>query len=353
MAELVGAPSPTRTKLIIDTDPGIDDALAICLALGDSNAEVLALTTVFGNSPDVRRMSDNAQKVLNVAGRSDVPIHEGAATPLVTDGSPASYISECMKAQSVMIHGHDGLGDVEPCLPGKWTPNEVSAAECIVRLARTHPGEVVLVLLGPMTNLALALMICPDLTNLLKQVVVMGGALFSPRGNDINTPDSNRGNVTSSAEANIYKDPFSARKVVKAGFGPDKLVFVTLDLTTQTNYECSQISTLFDAAGALGHFLKQAHSHYVDVYTNRFGRSKVPFHDSCAVFFALCGASGASFETMDVVLDVETKGDLTFGMTVVDGRGIAGPANVRVCTTIVVDDLYNHIRQSVLALSKR
>lgn len=349
MTELA-AVSPDTVKMVIDTDPGIDDALAICLALGNSNAEVLALTTVYGNSPDVRRMSDNAQKVLNIAKRSNVPIHEGAATPLVIDGNRASYISECMKAQSVLIHGHDGLGDVEQGLPGKWTPNDVSAAEKIIRLAKTHPGEVVLVMLGPLTNLALALMLCPEITELLKQVVVMGGALFSPRGNDINTPDSNRGNVTSSAEANIYKDPFSARKVVKAGFGPEKLVFVTLDLTTQTNYECSRISSMFDEAGELGRFLKDAHAHYVDVYCGRFGRNKVPFHDSCAVFFALC--AGSSFETADVTLDVETKGELSFGMTVVDGRGLTGPANVRICKSIVVDDLYSSIRRSVLALSK-
>ena len=350
MSELTAQSAAPPTKLIIDTDPGIDDALAICLALGDPKADVLALTTVFGNSPDVRIMSDNAQKVLNIAKRSTVPIREGAATPLVTSSSRASYISECMKAQSVMIHGSDGLGDVQPSLPGKWTPCDESAAECIVRLARAHPGEVTLVMLGPLTNLALALMICSNLTALLKQVVVMGGALFSPRGNEINTPDSNRGNVTSSAEANIYKDPFSARKVIKAGFEPDRLVFVTLDLTTQTNYECSQIRDMLAAAGPLGRFLGSAHEHYVDVYVNRFGRGKVPFHDSCAVFYAL---SGGSFTTSDVSMDIETRGELCFGMTVVDGRAPAlrGPANVRVCTGIVVDDLYGSIQRSVNALN--
>lgn len=333
-------------KCIIDTDPGIDDALAICFALGASDVDVVALTTVFGNLPSIRTISDNAQKVLNLARRKDILIHEGAATPLVFDGNRETYITQTSNAQSVRIHGMDGLGDVQPPLEGKWTPNEISAAECIIKHVKAHPHEITLVMLGPLTNLALAIMLYPEITLYIKQVVVMGGALFSPRGNELDTPDSNRGNVTSSSEANIYKDPFSARKVIKAGLGPEKLVFVTLDLTTMTNYECSGIASTFDEAGALGSFLKQAHESYMAVYKS-FGRAKVPFHDSSAVYYAL---HPESFVTRDVSMDIETSGELSFGMTVLDARGGKASNNVRICTSIDTECFYDSLKQSILAL---
>ena len=138
-------------KLIIDTDPGIDDALAIFLALGhrsQSEVQVLALTTTYGNSPDVRQMSNNAQKILNLAKQPLIPIYEGAASPLIVDTNIETYVEQALQAQSVFIHGRDGLGDISPPLPGEWTPKDLSAAEAIVQLVRQYPHEIEVVTLG-------------------------------------------------------------------------------------------------------------------------------------------------------------------------------------------------------------
>ena len=339
-------------KLIIDTDPGIDDALAIFLALGhrsQSEVQVLALTTTYGNSPDVRQMSNNAQKILNLAKQPLIPIYEGAASPLIVDTNIETYVEQALQAQSVFIHGRDGLGDISPPLPGEWTPKALSAAEAIVQLVRQYPHEIEVVTLGPLTNLALAIMICPSIVSRIKRVVMMGGALSSPRGHPTNTPDANCGNVTACAEANIYKDPHAAHRVFNAGFPAADLIMVPIDLTTQTCYASSNIhDVLTSTASAIGDFIQRSHALYIDSYLG-LGRSSVPFHDSCAVFFALCPTE---FTTELVSVDVETKGTLTFGMTVIDGRLSRKTSNVTVCRSVNAPALYDALKHAICRLNE-
>jgi inosine-uridine nucleoside N-ribohydrolase len=359
----------TVEKIIIDTDPGIDDAIAILLALGDCKVQVLALTTVFGNFPDVTPLTNNALKILNLAGKTgqnEIPVYEGASSPLIIP-PPAKNLKEYIEvtkgAQSVKVHGDNGLANLELEIGGLTKKSEF-AANAIIRLAKENPGQVTLVALGPLTNLALALMMCPELPELLKSVIIMGGALFSPRDNPVNTSDANLGNAATAAEANFFKDPFSAQKVLNAGFLPEKIFLVPLDLTTQTDYgkfgltttapknatdaeiAVAKINTMPDGLkdGPITNFIAKSHHFYSDVYLNRFKRGKVPFHDACAVFMAI---SPKSFTTVPINVRVETKGEFTFGMTVIDHRPHMFPANITFCKTINSSDLKEALIASI------
>jgi inosine-uridine nucleoside N-ribohydrolase len=177
-----------RTPLILDVDTGIDDAVAIALALADPRAEVVAVTTVAGNT-GVEQVIKNTLRVLDFLGADDIPVHRGASKPLVRELRDAHY-----------FHGRDGLG--ESGLP------EVDRSvgfdrgpAAIIRLAHERPGELTLVCQAPLTNLAIALNVAPELPRLLKSVVVMGGAF------------SIGGNVTPHAEFNIFVDPEAAVEV--------------------------------------------------------------------------------------------------------------------------------------------
>ena len=177
-----------RVPLILDVDTGIDDAVAIALALADPWAEVVAVTTVAGNV-GVEQVIVNTLKVLNFLDAKHVPVHRGASKPLVRPLRDAQY-----------FHGRDGLG--EPDLPAVDRPlGSDRGPAAIIRLARERPGELTLVCQGPLTNLAIALNVAPELPGLLKAVVVMGGAFGVG------------GNVTPHAEFNIYVDPESAAEV--------------------------------------------------------------------------------------------------------------------------------------------
>jgi purine nucleosidase len=337
-------------KIIIDTDPGIDDALAILLALGNPKVNVVALTTVFGNFPDVRILTDNALKILNLVNKKEIPVYEGASKPL-TEDNLQKYICETMSAQSIKVHGTDGLADlVDLSLEtGELKKESEDAADAIIRLAKEYPCEITLVTLGPLTNLAIALDKCKELPSLLKSVIIMGGALFSPRGNPINTSDANMGNARPSAEANFFKDPLAASKVLNANFDPSKLFLIPLDLTTQTDYVRFGLNTCPGSlpslkSGVIRDFIAKTHAFYADVYLNMFRRTKVPFHDSCAVFMAI---SPESFmEPVQISVNVETKGEFTSGMTVIDNRGFA-KKNITFFQRIDEANLYAAIIDSI------
>jgi purine nucleosidase len=189
-------------RIILDTDPGVDDALAILLALRSSELKVEALTPVAGNVP-LDFTLPNALKLLELAGRTDVPVAAGASTPLVRSLVTAKA-----------VHGNNGLGGVELPAP-KIRPVSETASELIRRIVRTIPGEISIVAVGPLTNVATALRSDPSLAQMIRSIVVMGGSL-------------SRGNVTPAAEFNFYVDPEAARIVFDAGV---PLTMVGLDVT--------------------------------------------------------------------------------------------------------------------------
>ena len=208
-------------KLLIDTDPGIDDAMAIFYALESPELEVVGLTTVFGNA-DTDVTTRNALSLLEIAQRSDIPVAAGAVKPLAMDyRGPAAF-----------VHGPDGQGGVN--LPAPATaPLAVDAAHFIIDTVMSSPGQITLVPLGPLTNVALAMLLEPRLTQQVAEIVLMGGAAFVG------------GNASPAGEANILNDPEAADIV----FGAEcPIVMAGLDVTeqtlmTKTTYDGSPTST--------------------------------------------------------------------------------------------------------------
>src|SRR5688572_10845415 len=177
--------------LLIDTDPGVDDALALLMAFNDPRHEVVGLTIAAGNV-GLRHTVANALKLCEVAGRDDVPVYAGCAQPLLHAAPDAAH-----------VHGDDGFGDVGFEAATRRAETE-HAAEAILRLSHAHTGRLLLVALGPLTNIALALKLDPSLPDRIARLVIMGGAVTC------------RGNITPAAEFNLYFDPEAAHIVFSA-----------------------------------------------------------------------------------------------------------------------------------------
>jgi len=199
--------TPIRHQVIYDTDPGVDDAMALYYALAHPAIDVVGVTTTFGNV-SVAQAAANALYLLAIAGRGHIPVTQGVAAPLGKPGEdPPAH-----------IHGADGLGNLAQREAHALRLDPRSSAQFIVDMARKQPGEITFVAVGPLGNLALALEIEPQLPALLRAVVIMGGTVLEP------------GNVSPVAEANIWNDPHAADRVVCAGFA---LTMVGLDVTHQ------------------------------------------------------------------------------------------------------------------------
>ncbi len=283
-------------SLIIDCDPGVDDALGLFLAFGSPALELLAVTTVGGNVPGVIT-ARNARIMRQLAGREDVPVHAGADRPLVREPVAAAE-----------FHGEGGIGDMVPFEPRLGNaPGE--AAQAIVDRVMARPaGSVALAVMGPMTNIALALRLEPKLAAHLGPVSVMGGAR------------SEGGNITPSAEFNIYADPEAAAEVLASGC--DVILF-GLDATHQvraTEARISAIEALDGAAArAAGELLR---------FSQRVERAIVgwdagPLHDPCTVAWLL---RPDLFALRPCRIEVETVSDLTRGHTAVEFRVDAATA---------------------------
>lgn len=226
------------TKVIFDTDPGVDDAMALCYALAHPSIEVVGITTTFGNV-SVEQAATNALYLCALAGHS-VPVTRGAPHPLFKKA----------EAPPDFIHGADGLGNLPHRLATVGTLDPRSSAEFIVSTVRQHPGEITLVAVGPLGNLALALQRDPELPRLVREVILMGGTVLEA------------GNVSPVAEANVWSDPHAADAVFTAGW---PLTMVGLDVTHQVILPASLFRSL---AQYHGHPAMDTLSHAVDFYSN-------------------------------------------------------------------------------------
>ena len=198
--------STPRSKVIYDTDPGVDDAMALYYALAHAGIEVVGITTTFGNVT-VAQAATNALYLTQIAGRQ-IPVTQGVKRPWLKPGeNPPAH-----------IHGADGLGNLASRQPARNVLDPRSSAQFIVDTVRAQPGEITLVAVGPLGNLALALKLEPALPQLVKAVIIMGGTI------------AEGGNVSPVAEANIWNDPQAADQVFTAGW---KLTMVGLDVTHQ------------------------------------------------------------------------------------------------------------------------
>jgi purine nucleosidase len=273
------------TRLIIDTDPGIDDALALFFALAAPDVQLEAVTTVSGNV-SVEKTTRNALALLELAGRSDVPVSRGADRPLLRPAVYADY-----------VHGRNGVGDVELPEP-QHEPTALHAVEMIIQTILGAPGEITLVALGPLTNLALAVRREPRIAEAVREVVIMGGALRVP------------GNVSPAAEFNIYVDPHAAQIVFSAGW-PVRLV--SLDVTQQTVMAREQFAALAKTGHPVTRTIQAMTDFYYDDFAGPRGIETFSMHDPLCVAAAL---HPDVIEWRRAYVEVELTGALTAGATV-------------------------------------
>ena len=265
------------TKIIIDADPGVDDSMAILLALRSPSLEVLGITTVFGNTT-LANGTANALTLVDLAG-AGVPVARGAGAPLVKP----------RREPPAFVHGADGLGEAG-LQRAVGSVEELSAARFIVETVRRHPGEIVLVPVGPLTNIALALAIEPRLPELVREVVLMGGAARV------------EGNVSPVAEANIFGDPHAADIVFRS---PWKVTMVGLDVTTQVRMKDDRLERLAAASPGLGGFIFRITRFYKAFYESRGVTGGFYVHDPSAIAYVI---DPSLFETRKARVRVDTEG---------------------------------------------
>jgi inosine-uridine nucleoside N-ribohydrolase len=273
-------------KLIIDTDPGVDDALAIALAFALPDVALVGLTTIFGNT-FVHQSSRNARFLLDLLGH-DCPVAEGAALPYgAGDYEP-----------SANVHGPEGLGAMAE-VPDIGVNADENAASFLVRMARENKGELVVCGIGPLTNIADALRLDPAFADNIKSLVIMGGALECA------------GNITPHAEANIFHDAQAADVVFSANM---QIVMVGLNATMQTLLTPENFETMGETSPKIGGFLRDISDFYLGFYRSVGVFDGCPMHDSTAVLACL---APERFEMKQTGLRVVLSGD-KIGQTVAD-----------------------------------
>jgi purine nucleosidase len=281
--------------LIIDTDPGADDVVALLLALASpEELNVLAITTVAGNVR-LDKTSRNARLAREWAGREDVPVYAGAPKPLVRTPIYAEN-----------IHGQEGLPGVTVHEPAKGLAEGNAVDYLINTLRKASPHSVTIAMLGPQTNLALALIQAPEITQGIKEVVVMGGAYF------------NGGNITPTAEFNLFADPHAAQVVLASGV---KLTYVPLDVTHKiltSEQRLKQIEALNNGAGKL---VKGILDEYVKADMVHYGLPGGPVHDASVIAWLL---KPELFSGRQVNLVIDSRDGPTFGQTIADWYGTLG-----------------------------
>jgi purine nucleosidase len=275
-------------KVIIDTDPGTDDAMAIMLALNSPELDVRAFTVVPGNVTAAQGL-ENALRMVSLANRCDIPVAAGAQHPLFQKLVTAEF-----------WHGKNGLANIE--LPStkckvdtRWGP------ELIIEMVHAAPHEITLVPIGPLTNIALALQRDPSIVPLVKEVIIMGGSISG-------------GNVNASAEANIFNDPEAAQLVFQAGW---PLTMVGLDVGDKTLLTRKRLEQLGKTHGPVNDFIYGVAKYLIEL-SEKFGDTGTPMYDPLAVGVAI-DASLVKAPPMHV--DVETVGVYTRGETVANRRG--------------------------------
>jgi inosine-uridine nucleoside N-ribohydrolase len=277
-------PKSTPFRVIIDTDPGVDDALALLLAMRSPELRIEAVTPVAGNVP-LDLTLPNALRMVEVAGRTDIPVAAGSKAPLLRRLVTAEY-----------AHGENGLGGA--IFPEPQTkPASQPAAELIRQIVRAHPGEVTLITIGPLTNVAQALEADSGLAGMVRGLVMMGGSLSG-------------GNITPAAEFNVYVDPEAARIVFHSGI---PLMMVGLDVTRKTSLTEEHVQQLESGKDAVSRAAAQIARKAIE-HTREGGFMVGPnMHDSLAVAGFL---DPSLLRWEKYFVDVETLGELTAGETV-------------------------------------
>jgi len=278
------SPNSGPSRVIIDTDPGTDDAFALLLAMRSPELKIEAITPVAGNVP-LELTLPNALRMVEVAGRTDIPVAAGAKTPLVRRLVTAEY-----------AHGNNGLGGAVFPEP-KIKPIPEPAAEFIRHVVRGHPGEVTLITLGPLTNVARALLSDPELTGMIKGLVMMGGSLSG-------------GNITPAAEFNVYVDPEAARIVFQSGI---PLTMVGLDVTRKVPLTWEHVRVLESSTDPVSQAAAKIGRNTLELDQREGFAVGERMHDSLALSSFI---DPSLLRLEKYYVDVETSGELTAGETV-------------------------------------
>lgn len=280
----------------LDCDPGVDDALALAYLLAHPDVEVLLIGTVSGNV-SAAQGARNTLDLLQLLGRPGIPVAVGTHDSLASPYVPPPAV----------VHGDNGLGGVE--LPTSVArPVDASAAEAIVELARSRPQEIRVLAIGPLTNLALALDLEPRLPELVRDVVVMGGAALAP------------GNTTPAAEANIFHDPEAAQRVIEADWD---VILVPLDATMQQRFSADDIDALRESALPAAQALGEMVEYYAGFYSLRLGARSAVLHDPLAA--GVLTGEAIPTRMLRAEVQVDTTWGPSRGRTVADLRGIYHP----------------------------
>ncbi|MBU0781193.1 MAG: purine nucleosidase [Loktanella salsilacus] len=275
-------------QIIIDTDPGQDDAVAILLALASPELEVLGITAVAGNVP-LALTQKNARIVCELAGRSDMAVYAGCDAPLVRKLVTAEH-----------VHGKTGLDG--PQLADPVMPLQAEhAVDYIIDTLRSAPsGTITLCPLGPLTNIAQAFRKAPDIIERVQEIVLMGGAYFEV------------GNITPAAEFNIYVDPEAAAEVFLAGV---PLVVMPLDVTHKALTTQARVDAFRAMGTRVGDMVAEWTNFFERFDKEKYGSEGAPLHDPCVIAYLL---QPDLFKGRHVNVVVETGSELTLGMTVAD-----------------------------------
>ena len=288
------------TKIILDCDPGHDDALAMTMAIASPKIELAAVTTSAGNQTPEKTLN-NAMRMLTLMHREDIPVAGGNRTPLVNKLATAGN-----------VHGKTGLDGAELPDPD-FKPQNMTAIELMAKTIRESDEKVTLVVTGPMTNAALFLRVYPELADRIEQIVFMGGAM-------------GLGHWTPSVEFNIYVDPEAAKIVMNAGI---PLVMAPLNVTHQAQILKDEIESIDDIKNPVAHAFRGLLDFFEIYHENpKWGFKGAPLHDPCTIAWLI---DPTLFEGEQMNVDVETQGELVKGETVCDYYELTGkPKNTNV-----------------------
>ena len=308
-----------KIPLLIDTDPGVDDALALLLAFADTRHDIVGLTIAAGNV-GLAHTSANALKLCEVVGRDDVPVYPGSAAPLLHAAPDAAY-----------VHGNDGFGDIGYA-PAARTPEDEHAVQAILRLSHTYAGRLSLIALGPLTNIALALKLDPTLPTRVARFVTMAGAV------------TGHGNITPAAEFNVYFDPEAARIVFEA--------FPCFDLsdweaTVAHGLPHDEVLGWMQQGGARARFYEAISRKTREWSADRRGDD---WHSADALAMAWMLSPDDALEVVERPVEVVIDQGAARGATLVDWqRQLGRPDNARILMRFDRDRFHALVRQALQA----
>jgi purine nucleosidase len=311
-----------KQQIVIDTDPGQDDAVAVLLALASNELEILGITAVAGNVP-LSLTEVNARKICELAGKPDVKVYSGAIRPMLRPLVTAEH-----------VHGKTGLDG--PTLPEPKMPlQKQHAVDFIVETLMSHPANTItLCTLGPLTNIGLALVREPRIASRIKRIVAMGGGFFEG------------GNVTPTAEFNIYVDPQAARLVFESGV---PITLIPLDCTHQALTSSARVEQFRKMKNNTGPAVASMLDFFERFDEEKYGTDGGPLHDPCVIAWLL---RPELFTSRDVNVSVECESELTMGMTIIDWWRVTNrKANATVCRGINADGFFDLLTKRLAVLA--